>query len=432
MEKDVARGREAQAKAEVDESPAQAGPKRAKKEVFEEGRNQTKMEQYGKGETMARIPFVNFVINSEKKMDQLKLLHKILYSRLGGKKASQIKNSILQFDGYPFGEDSKEYKEKHNWISKHNLDVLNNITGLLGLKKGGTKEEVVDRMMSFLMAPEDHGKVPPTPGKRGRTPKKAKAKGGSSQDEAIDESQETPRRAEKRNTPVSKTSKSAAKKRKNEPPSNDELAATVKKLLDGANLEEFTMKSIVQKVLNAYPEHSLQNKKGFIKGVFKEVVSTLYSDSSSNYYTAESSPQWSFSPGRDIRRLLPQSSSSLQSIFSGSSSSYTTAASSPGEIRDRFVRKWREIQESEARKYIIIEHTEESSLKKNKKKKKKTGFFYFFFFFAKKNVRTLVVFLLPLAQSTMKIGILTFPGVKKKEIKICDDFRENRFSLPLP
>ncbi|KAK2728027.1 hypothetical protein QYM36_008487, partial [Artemia franciscana] len=37
-----------------------------------------------------------------------------------------------------------------------------------------------------------------------------------------------------------------------------------------------------------------------------------------------------------------------------------------------FVRKWREIQESEARKYIIIEHTEESSLKKNKKKKKKT------------------------------------------------------------
>lgn len=49
----------------------------------------------------------------------------------------------------------------------------------------------------------------------------------------------------------------------------------VKKILDGANLEEVTMKSVCRQVYESYPDFDLTHKKLFIKETVKS-VSFLY------------------------------------------------------------------------------------------------------------------------------------------------------------
>lgn len=50
-----------------------------------------------------------------------------------------------------------------------------------------------------------------------------------------------------------------------------ELKAMVKKILDGANLEEITMKSVCRQVYDNYPDFDLTHKKDFIKETVKSV-----------------------------------------------------------------------------------------------------------------------------------------------------------------
>lgn len=45
----------------------------------------------------------------------------------------------------------------------------------------------------------------------------------------------------------------------------------VKKILDGANLEEVTMKSVCRQVYESYPDFDLTHKKLFIKETVKSV-----------------------------------------------------------------------------------------------------------------------------------------------------------------
>lgn len=52
----------------------------------------------------------------------------------------------------------------------------------------------------------------------------------------------------------------------------------VKKILDGANLEEVTMKSVCRQVYESYPDFDLTHKKLFIKETVKSVsVFRVYS-----------------------------------------------------------------------------------------------------------------------------------------------------------
>ncbi|XP_035991523.1 protein DEK isoform X1 [Fundulus heteroclitus] len=55
-------------------------------------------------------------------------------------------------------------------------------------------------------------------------------------------------------------------------PTDDQLKATVEKLLKEANLEEMTMKQICQKVFDTYPEHDLSSRKDFIKQTVKALI----------------------------------------------------------------------------------------------------------------------------------------------------------------
>ena len=52
---------------------------------------------------------------------------------------------------------------------------------------------------------------------------------------------------------------------------DNDIKALVRKLLDGANLEEVTMKNILTKVYAKYPDHDLTARKDFIKTTVKAV-----------------------------------------------------------------------------------------------------------------------------------------------------------------
>ncbi|XP_020630668.1 protein DEK-like [Orbicella faveolata] len=64
-----------------------------------------------------------------------------------------------------------------------------------------------------------------------------------------------------------------AKKSKKQPPTNNELEKIVKDLLDGADLEQVTMKSVCKQVYDMFPEHDLTSRKDFIKDTVRKVIS---------------------------------------------------------------------------------------------------------------------------------------------------------------
>lgn len=52
---------------------------------------------------------------------------------------------------------------------------------------------------------------------------------------------------------------------------DDEIKKYVKQILDGANLEEITMKTVCKQVYGRYPDHDLTHKKDLIKTTVKSV-----------------------------------------------------------------------------------------------------------------------------------------------------------------
>lgn len=58
---------------------------------------------------------------------------------------------------------------------------------------------------------------------------------------------------------------------------DDEIKSYVKEILDEANLEEITMKTVCKEVYAKYPQFDLSNKKDFIKQTVKSVsIHLLY------------------------------------------------------------------------------------------------------------------------------------------------------------
>lgn len=52
---------------------------------------------------------------------------------------------------------------------------------------------------------------------------------------------------------------------------DDEIKKYVKQILEGANLEQITMKTVCKQVYSHYPDFDLAHKKDFIKATVKSV-----------------------------------------------------------------------------------------------------------------------------------------------------------------
>ncbi|XP_068180923.1 protein DEK isoform X2 [Antennarius striatus] len=344
----------------------------------------------GSGEKLGDVPRIGYQITRTKPAD-LKPLHAILFDRPG--KMASIKKTLRLFNGFPFDAGSEPYARKRDKLLRtFTNNKLKLVCGVLDLEKKGTHADLVDRIMTFLIAPRNSGKRLPVKKKRkskkklsaddpprtkkskprarsssSRTGSKSKAivmdsssdeddreagawagaegsegKASEREDEASDASQQseeeqspksksgkaksTPQKlapAKRQRTPTKKNGPPRKRSRKavsdeseadsddqpnppprptartkkadsssnsranpvedsdsdellinvvKKPPSDEQLRATLRRLLEDADLEEVTMKQICQQVFDTYPEHDLTGRKDYIKHTVKALI----------------------------------------------------------------------------------------------------------------------------------------------------------------
>jgi len=153
----------------------------------------------GKGVPLGDIPIIEHMIYRANS-DSLKPLHHLLFKTFG--QSAHIKKNIRKFNGFAFEADAEECAKKTDKLSKMTMPELKEFCGWLSLEKSGSKEEVVKRILVFLLRPVDEGKkVPQSKSKRGRKRKsgskdkkskkklkKAKESSASKEDDVVDSS----------------------------------------------------------------------------------------------------------------------------------------------------------------------------------------------------------------------------------------------------
>ncbi|XP_014329690.2 protein DEK [Xiphophorus maculatus] len=125
----------------------------------------------GGGDKLGDIPRTNYEI-TRRKAEELKLLHAILFDRPG--KSASVKKNLRLFNGFPFAADSQEFTRKRDKMLR-NSNLTNTklklVCSILDLEKKGTHQDLIDRILIFLIAPKNSGKRAPVKKKR-RTKKK--------------------------------------------------------------------------------------------------------------------------------------------------------------------------------------------------------------------------------------------------------------------
>ncbi|XP_073340932.1 protein DEK [Pagrus major] len=120
----------------------------------------------GSGDKLGDIPRTGHQITKMKPAD-LKPLHAILFDRPG--KMATIKKNLRLFNGFPFDADSEQYTKKREKLLKNSNFTntkLKVVCGVLDLEKKGTHTDLVDRILTFLVAPKNSGKRLPVKKKR--------------------------------------------------------------------------------------------------------------------------------------------------------------------------------------------------------------------------------------------------------------------------
>ncbi|KAK9514424.1 hypothetical protein VZT92_027892 [Zoarces viviparus] len=146
----------------------------------------------GSGDKLGDIPRTGHQITKMKAVD-LRPLHAILFDRPG--KMATLKKNMRLFNGFPFDADSEHYTKKREKLLKNSNFTnpkLKVVCGVLDLEKKGTHSDLVDRILTFLIAPRNSGKRLPVKKKRkskkklsgddsqSNTKKKSKPKASSS------------------------------------------------------------------------------------------------------------------------------------------------------------------------------------------------------------------------------------------------------------
>lgn len=109
----------------------------------------------GHGTQLKDIPNVAFKISRKKNDDTLRLLHTILFGRRG--KASQFKSNISRFSGFVWHKNEEKQKikvkEKLDKCVKEKLVELCDLLDISIAKTSKRKDDIVVRLIDFLMAP---------------------------------------------------------------------------------------------------------------------------------------------------------------------------------------------------------------------------------------------------------------------------------------
>merc|ERR1712212_1360222 len=127
----------------------------------------------GRGTCLGDIPIIDHLVSKENS-DSLRPLHHMLFKTFG--QSHLIKKNIRKFNGFAFEKDSEEHAKKTERLAKMTIPELKLFCGFLSLEKSGSKEDVVGRILGFLLEPKDEGKKVPQGKKRKSSSTKRKRK----------------------------------------------------------------------------------------------------------------------------------------------------------------------------------------------------------------------------------------------------------------
>jgi len=133
----------------------------------------------GSGTKLGDIPRIELQLQKFHGED-LKPLHRFLYDRV--EKTTIVKRNIRQFSGFTFSKSSTEFNKKKEKLTKFTSPLLKMVCEVLDLERKGKKEEIIDRIMDFLMKPESSGKPLPKPSQKRRRSSSAKKSSPKSKD----------------------------------------------------------------------------------------------------------------------------------------------------------------------------------------------------------------------------------------------------------
>jgi len=134
--------------------------KRLESQPITSTKEQTPLEiKAGPGIKLGDIPFIEFHLGRTLASD-LKTLHHICFARKMVK-ASHTKKNIRQFSGEPDGKESAEHTKRMGIINRLGLGQVKGVLTILGIEKKGTKSDMVDKLETFMLKPEDSGKKVP-------------------------------------------------------------------------------------------------------------------------------------------------------------------------------------------------------------------------------------------------------------------------------
>jgi len=270
----------------------------------------------GPGLKLGDIPFIKHNIDRADTED-LTVIHRMMYRKVGP--VTKIKRNIREFCGWPFDENSKEFKSiRSNVIDRLLKEAMKWTLQLLGLEydkedMDANRSTLVEFMKKPIMIEKEIPTRKSSGGKKSKTPKKKtpakkKSKEASSEASDTDESSEEEEEKPKKKTPAKKTASAkkgakssqvkialpkksgSAKKRKStaasdsedeaplkkkgsKPPTDSELKKVVSAILKDADLETVTMKNVVKQVYDKYTSFDLSNRKDFIKSTVKDLIS---------------------------------------------------------------------------------------------------------------------------------------------------------------
>lgn len=126
------------------------------------------------------------------KSENLQVLHTICWDAPG--RANMVKKNLRRFNGFDFEDTSDEYKNRREATLKVELSKLKLTADVLDLETGGTVEELVDRIFTFLVKPEPQKPKP----KKAAEPADDEEEGSEEVEEEEDEEEPKAKKVQKR------------------------------------------------------------------------------------------------------------------------------------------------------------------------------------------------------------------------------------------
>ena len=132
----------------------------------------------GEGEKLKNLEYVATEINRRSGRDQvLSILHRVLFGHLPVS-GTLCKETLLKFSGIPVPEESDTKEGRRKIVKKYRsriedmrMSILRDMCRVCNIDQQGEREEVVKRLVQFLIKPKESGLVPAA-----REEKKSKAK----------------------------------------------------------------------------------------------------------------------------------------------------------------------------------------------------------------------------------------------------------------